>query len=71
MMLPITIGLLFNLNYVDTDYFKYFLVMGLNIVIHSIIDNTKANLKRMSLTQDQLCHIVQIFCTWLATITWR
>lgn len=71
MMLPITIGLLFNLNYVDTDYFKYFLAMVLNIVIHSIIDNTKANLKRMSLTRDQLCHIVQIVCTWLAIINWR
>ena len=68
MMLPITIGLLFNLNYVDTDYFKYFLVMVLNIVVHSIIDHSKANLKRMNLTQDQLCHLVQIFGTWLATI---
>ena len=68
MMLPITIGLLFNLNYVDTSYFGYFLVMIFNIIIHSIIDHAKANWKIMNLTQDQVLHLLQILGTWLSTI---
>jgi len=71
MMLPITIGLLFNLNYVNTDYFIYFLVMVFNIVVHSIIDHSKANWKVINLTQDQLLHLLQILGTWLATINLR
>ena len=68
MMLPITIGLVFNLNYVDTDYFIYFFVMGFNIVVHSIIDDSKANWKITSLTKDQVLHLLQILGTWLSTI---
>ena len=68
MCLPITIGLVFSLEYIKCDYFDYILFFIFNVIIHFVIDNAKANWKIMSLTEDQCMHILQIFCTWLVCI---
>jgi hypothetical protein len=36
----------------------------INLCIHMVVDNSKANLKKINLVQDQLCHLVQILITW-------
>lgn len=36
-----------------------------NTGIHALIDNEKANKLSISLTTDQLLHVLQIFATWL------
>lgn len=40
----------------------------INLVIHMIVDNAKANLKKINLIQDQLIHLVQIVFTWTVAI---
>lgn len=40
-------------------------VFAINILIHAFVDNLKANKLKISLLQDQLIHIVQIFVTWV------
>ena len=37
----------------------------INCVVHAMIDNEKANKKSINLIQDQCCHLLQIFGTWL------
>lgn len=36
----------------------------LNTCVHDVVDDMKANKKRINLVIDQLIHIVQIFVTW-------
>lgn len=43
----------------------YFLVFGANLLIHAVVDNAKANLKKLNLIQDQLIHLCQIYVTWI------
>ena len=38
----------------------------LNVTIHALVDNAKANEKTINLIQDQSIHFIQIICTWLA-----
>ena len=35
-----------------------------NSTIHAIIDDLKANKKKINLVQDQIIHIIQILLTW-------
>ena len=37
----------------------------LNVIIHALVDNAKANDKTINLIQDQSIHFIQIICTWL------
>jgi membrane protein YdbS with pleckstrin-like domain len=39
-------------------------VFVLNVVIHAWIDHLKANMHKINLIQDQVCHIGQICITW-------
>lgn len=41
------------------------LVIPVNIVIHAIVDDLKANKKKINLIIDQLIHFAQITLTWL------
>lgn len=41
------------------------LVIPVNIVIHAIVDDLKANKKKINLIIDQLIHFAQIILTWL------
>lgn len=41
-----------------------YLMIGINLIIHAIIDDLKANKKRLNLIEDQSIHFVQILMTW-------
>ena len=61
MMIP-----LFLLPYLDLGMFL--LLVALNIVAHSLTDNSKANYRDISLVQDQLIHLAQITFTYAALV---
>lgn len=51
---------------------KYYpLVFVVNIIIHMITDNLKANAKVINLWQDQLIHMIQIIGTFIVLIICR
>ena len=50
-----------NTNNASLVIALFFLI---NLCIHMVVDNLKANLKKINLVQDQLCHLVQILVTW-------
>lgn len=54
-MLPLTL-------FGSTFYPMLFIV---NVIIHAVTDNAKANLKKINLVQDQIVHMIQIVLTWL------
>ncbi|MBO5389227.1 MAG: DUF3307 domain-containing protein [Lachnospiraceae bacterium] len=37
----------------------------INMLVHALVDDLKANELKLSLLQDQLIHLMQIVCTWL------
>lgn len=37
----------------------------INMLVHALVDDLKANELRLSLLQDQLIHLMQVVCTWL------
>ena len=61
MMIP-----LFLLPYLDLGMFL--LLAALNIVVHSLTDNSKANYRDINLVQDQLIHLAQIAFTYAALV---
>lgn len=48
--------------------FYYLIAFVINMVIHAVVDNAKANLLKINLTTDQCIHIIQIIVTWLLYI---
>lgn len=57
--------------YVNPDnlYLKlYLFIFCLNWAIHCIVDDLKANKRKINLIQDQLIHICQVFITWFVFI---
>lgn len=62
IMLPIAYSYSFN---VDAIFVACFL---LNMVIHAIVDDLKANKKKINLWGDQLIHISQIISTAVALL---
>ena len=61
MMIP-----LFLLPYLDLGMFL--LLAALNIVVHSLTDNSKANYRDINLVQDQVIHLTQIAFTYAALV---
>lgn len=61
VFLPILIYSLYN--QIDLDWF--YLVLPINLIIHAIIDDLKANKFKINLIIDQSIHFIQIFITWL------
>ena len=61
MMIP-----LFLLPHLDLGMFL--LLAALNIVVHSLTDNSKANYRDISLVQDQIIHLAQIAFTYAALV---
>lgn len=39
-----------------------------NLLIHMLVDDLKANKKKINLVQDQTIHMVQIILTWIAVL---
>ena len=61
MMIP-----LFLLPHLDLGMFL--LLAALNIVVHSLTDNSKANYRDINLVQDQVIHLTQIAFTYAALV---
>ena len=57
IMLPIVFV---KMLYIDVGFLKLF---AINLVIHAITDDLKANRKKINLWEDQLIHIIQIVTT--------
>ena len=62
IMLPIALFMNFNVT------FSFVTVFIWNVIIHGIIDDAKANKKRLNLIQDQIIHLAQIIVTFLFLI---
>ena len=63
VMLPVLIYGICNTNNIDFFGFVAIIVFVINIILHSIIDNLKANVKIINLLQDQFFHLIQIILT--------
>ena len=61
VFLPILIYSLYN--QIDLNWF--YLVLPINLIVHAIIDDLKANKFKINLIIDQCIHFMQIFITWL------
>lgn len=61
MMFPLML-----LPHIDLGIFR--LLAALNMVVHSLTDNSKANYKDINLIQDQIIHLAQIAFTYAAMI---
>lgn len=61
VFLPILIYSLYN--QIDLDWF--YLVLPINLIIHAIIDDLKANKFKINLIIDQSIHFIQIAITWV------
>ena len=57
IMLPIAVALSFNISWFFLVYFL------LNVFVHALVDDLKANRKKINLWQDQLIHMWQIAVT--------
>ena len=64
IMLPIAIKVSFNINY------TYVVALCINALIHIVVDDIKANEKKINLTQDQLIHMIQILATFAVAVIW-
>ena len=64
IFLPILIYSLYN--QIDLNWF--YLVLPINLIIHAIIDDLKANKFKINLIIDQSIHFIQIFITWIIFI---
>lgn len=58
VMLPIAIAMHFNIGWWIFAYI-------INMFIHALVDDLKANKLKINLIVDQLIHIMQIVITWL------
>lgn len=67
MMLPAIIFTLIN----NGDSEVWILLFLGNIVVHALIDHLKANCLAISLTTDQMCHIIQTAVTWGCLVIWK
>ena len=54
-----------NINNASLAIALFFLT---NLCLHMVVDNSKANLKKINLVQDQLYHLTQILITWVAFV---
>lgn len=57
IMLPVAIYLKFNLGWL-------YLAYPVNLIIHAVVDDLKANKLKINLVVDQSIHICQILITW-------
>ena len=58
----ILLPLLFYSNW--NPHWVYYLLLGVNLIVHSIVDNLKANKKKINLITDQVIHIIQVCITF-------
>lgn len=63
IMLPIMISMIINNDY--SKIVRYIILLVINWLIHTIVDDLKANKFKINLIQDQLTHILQIIITFI------
>ena len=61
IFLPILIYSL--INNIDLNWF--YLAIPINLIIHAIVDDLKANKFKINLIMDQSIHFIQIIITWI------
>lgn len=59
----ITLPIIFYVIFAGGYYYP--LLFLANIIIHFVVDDLKANKKKINLIQDQIIHMIQIVITWL------
>lgn len=69
VMLVPTIYTYFHLEAIS--YGLYLIIFCINWAVHCVVDDCKANKKKINLIQDQLIHIVQILVTWIILVVIR
>ena len=52
----------------NLDNIVVYVIFITNILIHAIVDDLKANKKKINLITDQSIHMIQIIITWLIVI---
>lgn len=57
ILLPVTL-------YLGISDFNIIVII-INLIIHAVVDDLKANKLKINLIQDQLIHIIQVIITWL------
>ena len=57
IMLPIAYSLSFNIN------IAFLIAFVLNVTIHAVTDDLKANKRKINLWEDQIIHLIQISLT--------
>lgn len=62
MIIPV-LYTMHSTNYITEIMIIIFFII--NMIIHAIIDNLKANKLSINLIEDQIVHIIQIFMTWV------
>lgn len=67
MVVPSVYTLITTIN-IDNASLAIVLVFLTNLCVHMVVDNSKANLKKINLVKDQLCHLVQILITWVVFV---
>ena len=67
MVVP-SVYTLINTTNIDNASLAIVLVFLTNLCVHMVVDNSKANLKKINLVQDQSYHLAQIIITWIAFV---
>ena len=67
MVVPSVYTLITTTN-IDNASLAIVLVFLTNLWIHMVVDNSKANLKKINLVQGQSYHLAQIIITWIAFV---
>ena len=67
MLVPTIYRLITSTN-INIDVFGIVLFFIVNLIIHMITDDRKANRKEINLVQDQSIHLTQIVNTWFFSI---
>ena len=65
IMIPVVIYLVMNDKISEPIFVLWFTI---NMITHALVDDTKANDKKINLCTDQTIHLIQIVATWLATL---
>lgn len=62
----IHIPIVFHIGYCDWHFeeIPFLIVFTVDWIIHTVVDDLKANKGRINLSQDQAIHIIQVIVTW-------
>ena len=67
IMLPAMVWMFY---YQNIHSWWYIILFVWNVVLHSLVDHAKANMKLINLYEDQRVHFIQIMMTWILMFYW-